>query len=314
MDPDEINPDQALQAVRDNALPDLHSDNVRPCAPDTFSFLETALNELNSTKNSTGLVVVENTPLGLRDGQPGVDHVRTALTLGAHVITANKGPAAFAHRELVDLAERSKRKFLYEGSVLDGLSVFSFFRHLLPTLRVKCFRGIVNTTTNHILSAMEGGQTMEEALSHIQAEGISEAGSSNDIDGWDAAAKTAILVNSLMGGAITPYDVDRTGIQSLSVDQVISARKEGQQVRLIASAQFQDNGIAAKVTPVTLARNDSLIGCNGTAKAIEFETDGLGRIQIGKSQSGVNHTAYALMTDLLEINRHTHQLRVSHTE
>ena len=247
MDPDEINPDQALQAVRDNALPDLHSDNVRPCAPDTFSFLETALNELNSTKNSTGLVVVENTPLGLRDGQPGVDHLRTALTLGAHVITANKGPAAFAHRELVDLAERSKRKFLCEGSVLDGLPVFSFFRHLSPTLRVKCFRGIVNTTTNHILSAME------EALSHIQAEGISEADSSNDIDGWDAAAKTAILVKSLMGGAITPYDVDRTGIQSLSVDQVISARKEGQQVRLIASAKFQDNRIAAKVTPVTLA-------------------------------------------------------------
>lgn len=161
---------------------------------------------------------------------------------------------------------------------------------------------------------MEGGQTMEEALSHIQAEGISEADSSNDINGWDAAAKTAILVHSLMGGAITPYDVDRTGIQSLSVDQVISARKEGQQVRLIASAQFQDNEIAAKVAPVTLARNDSLIGCNGTAKTIEFETDVLGRIQIGKSQSGVNHTAYALMTDLLEINRHIHQLRVSHTE
>ena len=236
------------------------------------------------------------------------------MKLGAHVITANKGPAAFAHRELVDLAKREKRKFLYEGSVLDGLPVFSFFRHLLPTVQVKSFRGIVNTTTNHILSAMEDGQTMEEALSHIQAEGISEADSSNDINGWDAAAKTAILVNSLMGGAITPYDVDRTGIQSLSVDHVISARKEGQQVKLIASAQFQDNGIVAKVAPVTLTMSDSLIGCNGTAKSIELETDVLGRIQIGKSQSGVNHTAYALMTDLLEINRHTHQLRVSDTE
>jgi len=127
VDPDGINPDQALQAVRDNALSDLHSRYVRSSVPDTFSFLKTAIDASDLTKNSTGLVVVENTPLGLRDGQPGVDHVRTALTLGAHVITANKGPAAFAHRELVDLAERSKRKFLYEGSVLDGLPVFSFF-------------------------------------------------------------------------------------------------------------------------------------------------------------------------------------------
>ena len=314
VDPDGINPDQALQAARNNALPDLHSRNVRPSVPDTFSFLETAINALDLREYSTRLVVVENTPLGPRDGQPGVDHVRTALTLGAHVITANKGPAAFAHRELVDLAKRSKRKFLYEGSVLDGFPVFSFFRHLLPTARVKSFRGIVNTTTNHILSAMEGGRTMEEALSHIQAEGISETDSSNDVNGWDAAAKTAILVNSLMGGAITPYDVDCTGIQSLSVNQLVSARKEGQQVKLIASAQFQNDEIEAKVTPVTLARHDSLIDCNGTAKTIEFETDVLGRIQLGKSQSGVNHTAYALMTDLLEINRHTHQLRVSDTE
>lgn len=161
---------------------------------------------------------------------------------------------------------------------------------------------------------MEGGQTMEEALSDIQAEGISEADSSYDVTGWDAAAKTAILVNSLMGGTITPYDVDRTGIQSFSVDQVVSARKEIRQVRLIASAQFQNNGIVAKVAPVTLARNDSLIGCNGTAKTIEFETDVLGRIQIGKSKSGVDHTAYALMSDLLEVNRHTHQLRICDTE
>lgn len=116
-----------LTKPRDNALPDLHSDNVRPCAPDTFSFLETAVNELNSTKKSTGLVVVENTPLGSRGGQPGADHVRTALTLGGYVITANKGPAAFAHRELVDLAKRSKRELLYEGSILDDLPVFSFF-------------------------------------------------------------------------------------------------------------------------------------------------------------------------------------------
>ena len=108
VDPDGINPDQALQAARDNALPDLHSRDIRPSLPSTFSFLETAINSLDSTENSTGLVVVENTPLGTLDGQPGVDHVRAALKLGAHVITANKGPAAFAHRELVDLARRKK--------------------------------------------------------------------------------------------------------------------------------------------------------------------------------------------------------------
>ena len=187
--------------------------------------------------------------------------------------------------------------------MLDGLPVFSLLRHTLPAVRVTSFRGIVNTTTNHILSAMEGGRSFEDALQDMQSAGVTEVDPSRDVDGWDAAAKTAVLANALMGADVTPHDVARTGVRSLSVDQVMAARRQGRQIKLIASARFDEDRIVVNVQPVELAGDDPLAGCNGTAKVVELETDLLGRIQISKSESGVDHTAYGLLTDLIEVSR-----------
>lgn len=302
-DPDGIDPRQALATAGRDSLAKLHAPQVGRPAPDTHTFLERVATLSDAAAPSSRVVVVENTPLALDGGRPGVDHVREALVRGAHVISANKSPAAFACRELTDVARVAKRQFLYEGAVLDGLPVFSLLRHTLPAVRIDGLRGIVNTTTNHILAAMEHGRPLDDALKDMQAAGVAEGDPSSDIDGWDAAAKTAVLANSLMDADITPHDVMRTGLRSLSVDRVRTARQQGRPIKLVASARRVDRGVSATVEPIELERDDPLIGCDGTAKALELETDLLGRIQIRKSESGVDHTAYALLADLIEVDR-----------
>src|SRR5437660_1144071 len=142
------------------------------------------------------LVVVETTTLDVTRGQPAIDHVRTALVSGAHVVTANKGPVAFAYGALADAARTAGRRFLFEGAVMDGIPIFNLVRETLPAVEVVGFRGVVNTTTNYILTAMEQGQAFEDALADMRIAGIAEADASLDTDGLDAAAKTAALANA----------------------------------------------------------------------------------------------------------------------
>ena len=154
---------------------------------------------------------IETTVLDIDRGEPAVSHVRAALEGQAHVVTANKGPAAFAYHELEALAESVDRVFFFEGAVMDGVPVFNLVRETMPAVTIEGFRGVINTTCNFILSELERGKEFDQALAEMQARGIAEADPSLDIDGWDAAAKTAALVNVLMGGAITPHHVARTG-------------------------------------------------------------------------------------------------------
>src|SRR5512135_1151341 len=155
------------------------------------------------------LVVVETTVLDVAAGQPAIDHVRAALAEGAHVVTANKGPVAFAYAELEALARASGRRFLFEGAVMDGIPIFNLVRETLPAVHISGFSGVVNSTTNFIITAMEGGQAFAEALAEMQAAGIAEADASLDVDGWDAAAKASALANVLLGARMTPHEVER---------------------------------------------------------------------------------------------------------
>lgn len=251
------------------------------------------------------LTMVENTPLSLNGGQPGLDHVRAALELGADVITANKGPAAFAYRELLKQASASGSTFRFEGAVLDGLPVFSLLRETLPGAHVERVRGVVNTTTNHLLTAMEQGRSIDDAVADMQAAGIAEADPAMDVDGWDAAAKTAVLANVLLGAEITPHDVVREGLRALEPSAVQAARQAGGVIKLVASAERRRNDIVATVGPRVLDGCDPLAGLSGTAKGLVIETDVLGPLVITKQASDVTHTAYALMADLLSIHRQT---------
>src|SRR5687767_5768435 len=117
-------------------------------------------------------VMIETTTLNIADGQPATAHVEAALDAGCHVVTANKGPVAFKHRALVERARRNRLSFLFEGAVMDGIPIFNLVRETMPGVTVSGFRGIVNTTTQHILMALEHGQPFGEALARMQAFGI----------------------------------------------------------------------------------------------------------------------------------------------
>jgi homoserine dehydrogenase len=249
-------------------------------------------------------VLVETTTLAIEDGQPAILHVEAAIDAGCHTVTANKGPVAFAYRRLRDRAAAAGVSFLFEGAVMDGVPVFNLVRETMPAITVLGFRGVVNSTTNHILTALEDGEAFAPALARMQAEGIAEADASLDVDGWDAAAKAAALANVLMNAELTPHLVDRTGIGPDTAAKARDARLRGSRMRLVASGTRDDDGrVVATVRPLELPPEDLLSGLRGTANALILHTDLLGDVAIHQPGGGLTATAYALLSDLIAIRR-----------
>jgi homoserine dehydrogenase len=253
--------------------------------------------------DATLKVLVETTTLDITAGQPAIDHVRAALQAGCHAVTANKGPAAFAFEELSALAYDRDVSFLFEGAVMDGVPVFNLARETLPAVEITGFRGVVNSTTNHILSALEDGEGFDAALQRMQEMGIAEADPSLDVDGWDAAAKTSALANVFMRARMTPQGVDREGIGPATARLAMAAKARGARIRLVASARRTPQGVLAAVRPVELPETDLLAGLRGMANALVLQTDLLGEIAICQLSGGLTQTAYALLTDLVAIRR-----------
>jgi homoserine dehydrogenase len=249
------------------------------------------------------LVCIEATVLDIRAGEPATSHVRAALSGGAHVITCNKGPVAFAYAELAALAHRVSREFLFEGAVMDGIPVFNLVRDTLPAVRVQSFRGVVNSTTNHILTRLARGDTFDAALAQMQTKGIAENDPTLDVDGWDAAAKVAALMNVWMDARVTPHDIEREGIRNVTTEAVKAADERGERLRLIASAARHDGRPSGRVRVERVAASDPLGGLEGQQNALLVATDVLGEIGIVQREGGLTQTAYAIVTDLATIAR-----------
>jgi len=245
-------------------------------------------------------VVVEITPLNPRTGQPAIGHVEAALRRGQHVVTANKGPVAFALSRLAGLARRRQCRFLHEGAVMDGTPVFNLVSRCLPAASILGFRGLLNSTTTRILSAMEAGATREEALREAQAAGVAEADPRNDLEGWDAAVKGCALANAMMGATLAPAQVRRKGISGVTRAQARAAARSGHHIRLVVRGTRQGGRVRVRVAPERLPRGDFLVaaGADGT---LVLETDLMGEIGVWEGAGGVDQTAYALLSDLIAI-------------
>lgn len=249
-------------------------------------------------------VVVETTTLDIAAGQPAIDHVRAGIAAGCHVITANKGPVAFAYAALHEAAKSAGVQFLFEGAVMDGVPIFNLVRETLPAATVSGFRGVVNSTTNHVLTALEQGDDFDAAVARMQAEGIAEADPSLDLDGWDAAAKTAALANVLLDANLTPHGVQRTGIQRSDGHRARQALAEGRRLKLVASAVRSGSGaVRAVVEPRELPASDLLASLGGKANALVLQTNVLGEIAMCQLEGSLTHTAYALLSDLITLRR-----------
>jgi homoserine dehydrogenase len=270
---------------------------------DSISTFHTKLTTLDFIRSSQADVLFENSPVNHHTGQPAADHLRTALELGMHAITANKGPVVHAYRELTGLAKKHDRRFLFESSVMDGAPIFSLFRGPLPAVELRGFQGILNSCTNLLLELMEKGMSFDEAVAYGQSIGITETDPSADIDGWDASIKVSAISTVLMGIPLKPDAVDRTGIRGITSAMLADALKQGERWKLVCSAKKENDKFVARVAPERVKPSSPLYSINGTSSFVQFEMDTLPGLGILESNPGPETTAYGLLADLINAIR-----------
>lgn len=256
-------------------------------------------------KNSQADFMFENSPVNHVTGQPALDHVRAALQAGMHVSTANKGTVVHGYRELTELAAKQGRKFYFESTVLGGSPVFSVFRETMPGAQLVSLRGVLNGTTNIILSRMEHGETFDQALEYCQSIGVAETDPSADVDGWDAAIKVATLVTVLMDVPLKPDQVEREGMRGFTSEKIRQAAADGKRWKLVCSAKrLEDGTVKARVAPELVVPSDPLYGMENSTTGVAFRTDVLGDYSIIESEregmvAGPIPTAYGLFADFV---------------
>jgi homoserine dehydrogenase len=241
-------------------------------------------------------VVLELTPTNLENGEPGLSHIIAAMKSGKHVITVNKGPLSVAFPSLIELANFNGIFFKFSGTVGGGTPILEFAKRCLKGDRIVSFRGILNGTTNYILSKMEEKLTFNEALKDAQMKGYAETSPALDIEGLDAAAKLVIMSNWLMDMKVTLDDVDRIGISKIETKEVIESEKRGNSIKLIASCENKH----LSVKPLQVSKLDPIC-VNGTLNAVTFSLEYSGdQTIIGRGAGGME-TASAVLRDMIEI-------------
>ena len=264
-----------------------------PVAGSVEEFLDRAKSE----------IVVEITTLNPSTGEPALSHIRAAFAHGRHVVTANKGPIAHAYASLREEARRAGVEFRFESTVMDGVPVFNSMRNNLPGVKVAGFTGVLNSTSKVVIAAMREGRSMEDGIEAARRLGITEADASYDIDGWDSAAKTAVLANVLMDARVTPHDIDRRGIGRLTPERVQELEKTRKTVCLVSRARRTSAGIRLRVRAEVIDDTDLLASVEGTSNLLLLETDLMGTIGIVGISSGVEQTAYGVFSDAVDIAR-----------
>jgi homoserine dehydrogenase len=259
---------------------------------------------LSVIRQSNAHVMFENSPVNTQTGQPALDHIRAALELGMHAVTANKGPVVHGYRELTALAKSKGKTFGFESTVLGGSPVFSVFRETFPLAELSSFKGILNATTNMILSRMENGESYEDAVKYCQSIGLAETDPANDVDGWDAAIKVAALITVLMDTPFTPQQVNPIGIRGITRDMIEKASAEGKRYKLVCSVEKAGDQIHARVAPELVDASSPLYGMMSSSTGVTFRTDVLPDYSITVSEregmaGGPVETAYGLFADFV---------------
>jgi homoserine dehydrogenase len=249
-------------------------------------------------------LIVELTYTDIKTGEPAASYIKKALRTGKHVVTSNKGPAALHFGELRDLARQNGLQFRIEGTVMSGTPVFHLVECGLAGNSVREVKGILNGTTNFILSKMETeGMDYAPALKLAQELGYAEADPTADVEGFDALAKIVILADFLLGGSLKPADVPCKGISSITKADVEAAKASGFRYKLIAQAKREGDVVTAGVSPQKLPLSDPLAGVMGAQNALSLETDLMGKVTIQGAGAGKTETGFAILSDILAIHR-----------
>lgn len=258
---------------------------------------------LTTIAKSNADTVIEATYTNIRTGQPGLDHCRAAFTAGKNVVTTNKGPVALAYDELMHLAAEQGVRFAFEGTVMSGTPTLRLPATTLAGNTIRGIQGILNGTTNYILTRMEEGLGYAEALAEAQHLGYAEADPTNDVEGFDALYKLLILGHVLFDQTIDPASITRVGISHLTPDDIQTAKEEGKRWKLVATIEQHDGGLRAAVSPQMLSLTDPLAGVSGATNAMTYDCDLSGPVTVVGAGAGRIETGFALLIDCLNVVR-----------
>lgn len=252
---------------------------------------------LDLINNLDADVLVETTTSNYKDAEPGMSHITSAMKQGLHVISVNKGPLALAFPSLMELATYNQVLLKFSGTVGGGTPILDYAKNSLRGERISSFAGILNGTTNYILTNMANGMTFESALQDAKKKGYVEEDESLDLDGLDAAAKLVILANWIMDFKVTLPDIKRIGIRKVTTSDIQKASKNNCALKLIASCNKD-----LIVSPKEISLNDPLC-VNGTLNAISFTSEHSGTQTIIGRGAGGTETASSILRDLLDIRQ-----------
>jgi homoserine dehydrogenase len=271
---------------------------------DEYPFGKKGLDSLSTIKETNADTIIEITYTDIKTGEPATTHIKEALNAGKNVVSTNKGPVVREVNTLLDLAKKKKVHYGFEGVVLAGTPSLNLAKFSLAGNKINGFKGILNGTTNYILTRMGEGMSYQDALKKAQELGYAEANPTADVEGFDAMGKVVILTNVVLEKNIKIKDVQRKGITEITKNDIEVAKSEGKVWKLIGSAEVQKDGaIKARVWPEKLPMSDPLAGVSGATNALTYYTDELGDVTIVGPGAGKRETGFALLIDLLEINR-----------
>ncbi|MGN8647681.1 homoserine dehydrogenase [Gracilibacillus sp. HCP3S3_G5_1] len=294
-DPQGLNLEKLVSAVRDSGSLDAYPEQAG---------LIRGWDSMETIKNTNAELIVEVTFTDVKTGQPAIDHCRTAFEHQKSVVTTNKGPVALAYDELSALAKENGVFWGFEGTVMSGTPALRMPVETLAGNEITEIKGILNGTTNYMITEMEKGKTYKEALKKAQSLGFAEADPTSDVEGYDARYKTAILANYLMGEKIAPEDIYCKGISDLTLEMVKEAQDNNQKWRLLSRlTKREDGSIEASVKPELMDDNDPLAGIYGSTNAIVYECDLSGPIMLTGAGAGLTETGYSLYIDIIHYHR-----------
>ncbi len=243
--------------------------------------------------------LIETTPTNFRGAEPGMSNIKKALATGKHVVTSNKGPLALALPALLELAQHRKLRLRFSGTVGAGTPFLDFAKKCLPGERITGINGILNGTTNYVLTRMEEGMlSFDSALAEAQQKGYAESDPSNDVDGLDTAAKVVIIANWVLKRKIHLKDLHVKGIRSVSLDQVAKAKESGKRIKLMGRLEDTRASVQPEEVPVS-----DPVCVPGSLNALTYSTMHAGRVTLVGQGAGGEQTASALIRDLVDIRR-----------
>lgn len=262
---------------------------------------------LKTIKESNADMIVEVTFTDVNTGQPAIEHCQAAFETQKSVVTTNKGPVALAYKELSQLAKENGVYWGFEGTVMSGTPALRMPVVALAGNEIKEIKGILNGTTNFMLTEMEKGQSYEQSLKKAQKLGYAEADPTSDVEGYDARYKAVILANYLMNAELTADDVVCKGISGITEKMVEEALQKKQRWKLLARVKKENGKVTATVKPELLDEDDPLAGVTGATNAIMYDCDLAGPILLTGAGAGLIETGYSLLIDLINFQRQNAQ-------